>query len=228
MFPPASTAHTGPVAADTAREQGGHRGRAGALDDELRALEQQHDRLRDLLVVDDDDVVEQIGEDRRGSARAGMLDRDPVRDRRARRAPCPANGAHAADLDADERSSGRSASSAIAIPDARPPPPTGITTVARPDGSCSASSSPSVPWPAIDAGVVERVDEGRARLRRRAPGGGDRSSNPSPAELDRRAVSARRLDLRHRRRLGHDDRRGDAGLRAPPRRPPARGCRRSP
>ena len=55
----------------------------------------------------------------------------------------PASGAHAADWTPTSRSSGRSVSSAVATPEARPPPPTGITTVARPVGSCPASSRPS-------------------------------------------------------------------------------------
>ena len=62
---------------------------------ELRALEQQHDRLADLLVGD--------RRRRRRAARArighrqlaGLLDRDPVGDREAVDRP-PANGAHAA------------------------------------------------------------------------------------------------------------------------------------
>ena len=46
------------------------------------------------------------------------------------------------------RTSGRTALSAIAIPAASPPPPIGITSVPM-SGSCSASSSPIVPCPAI-------------------------------------------------------------------------------
>ena len=46
------------------------------------------------------------------------------------------------------RTSGVSARRAIAIPAASPPPPIGTITV-PPSGSCSASSSPIVPCPAI-------------------------------------------------------------------------------
>ena len=46
------------------------------------------------------------------------------------------------------RTDGCSARSAIATPDSSPPPPHGTTTTSRP-GTCSASSSPIVPWPAI-------------------------------------------------------------------------------
>ena len=64
----------------------------------------------------------------------------------------PAKGAQAAACTPTSDSSGRSARSPIAIPAARPPPPIGITTVPGPAGSCSASSSPSVPWPATTRG----------------------------------------------------------------------------
>ena len=62
--------------------------RPGSLDHELRALEQQHDRLADLLVRHRDDVVEQILEQRHREL-ARHLHRDPVGDRVAVDA-CPA------------------------------------------------------------------------------------------------------------------------------------------
>jgi len=49
------------------------------------------------------------------------------------------------------RTPGCRARSAIAIPDASPPPPIGITTVPA-SGACSTSSRPIVPWPAITSG----------------------------------------------------------------------------
>ena len=49
-----------PVSFHATREQRGDRRRARALDDQLCALEEQEDRLTDLLVGDGDDVVEQI------------------------------------------------------------------------------------------------------------------------------------------------------------------------
>ena len=55
----------GSVARDEAAEQGRDGRGAGALDDELRALEQEDDRLRDGLVLDDDHLVEEVAEDRR-------------------------------------------------------------------------------------------------------------------------------------------------------------------
>ena len=124
----------------------------------------------------------------------------------------PASGAHAAACTPTTRSSGRRAASAIAMPDARPPPPTGTTTVPGPSGSCSTSSSPSVPCPAIDPRILECVHERRTRLALERPGSGERLVVILPRELDPRAVAPRRLDLRHRRALGDDDRRGDARL----------------
>ena len=49
------------------------------------------------------------------------------------------------------RMPGSCALAAIAIPDASPPPPTGITIV-RTSGHCSMISRPTVPWPAITSG----------------------------------------------------------------------------
>ena len=58
------------------------RDRACTLHEQLRPFEQEHDRMADLLVRDGDDVVEQLAQDRSGE-RAGLLDRDPLRDREA-------------------------------------------------------------------------------------------------------------------------------------------------
>ena len=68
-------------AAGLAGQQRGDTHRARALDHQFRALEQQHDRAADLVVVDRDQVVEHVLED---GARldADLLDRDPVRNRR--------------------------------------------------------------------------------------------------------------------------------------------------
>ena len=51
-----------------AGEQRGDRRGAGALDEQLRPLEQQHDRVADLLVGDGDDLVEQLARGSRRSA----------------------------------------------------------------------------------------------------------------------------------------------------------------
>ena len=64
-------------------QQRGEPDRAGALDEQLLALEAEDERVRDLLVRDLDDVVERPVEDRAGQL-AARLDRDPVRDRETR------------------------------------------------------------------------------------------------------------------------------------------------
>jgi hypothetical protein len=85
-----------PFAADLPRQERGEPGRSRALDDELRPLEQEQDRLRDLLVADVDDVVQELVEDPPRQL-ALPLDEDSVRDRVA--------GAAGADADeADGRS----------------------------------------------------------------------------------------------------------------------------
>ena len=193
-------------AADLPCEQRGDRGRAGTFDDELRALEQQRDRLGDLLVVDVDDLVEQLVEDRHRQL-TRMLDGDAVGDR-----PWPSRPA----CTPTRRTPGRSARSAIAIPAASPPPPIGRTNVCA-SGSCSASSSPIVPWPAITALVLERVHEGRAGLLGARHRLGERVVEHRPGEHRLGAVVARRLDLRHRRVLRHEHGRGDAELARRPR-----------
>ena len=73
MLPPERTVHTGPVAADLPGEERGDADGAGALDEQLRPLEQQRDRLADLVVGHVDEVVEQPAEDRPSSASPGTL-----------------------------------------------------------------------------------------------------------------------------------------------------------
>ncbi len=100
---------------------------------------------------------------------ARHLDGDAVGDRVAvaARPPRRRRGSSAAARAARARS-----------PAARPPPPTGMSTVST-SGSCSASSSPSVPCPAITcssskactkvAPVCARRARARRRARRRSP-----------------------------------------------------------
>ena len=72
--------HRSGAAAHQPLEDRGCAGGAGALDHELRPLGEEDDRLRDLLVVDRDDVVERLAEDPHRHL-AWLLDRDPVSDR---------------------------------------------------------------------------------------------------------------------------------------------------
>ena len=94
-------------------------------------------------------------------------------------------------------------------------------------GSCSASSSPIVPWPAItrsSSNAWTNVAPVSSTRRQRL---GERVVEARAGEDGLGAVAERRLDLRHRRVLRHEDRRAHARARAPPTRPPGRGCRRS-
>ena len=63
----------------------------------------------------------------------------------------PTTGAHPATCTPITSIAGRADLSAIATPLTSPPPPTGTITRAR-SGTCSSSSSPSVPCPAITSG----------------------------------------------------------------------------
>ena len=63
----------------------------------------------------------------------------------------PAYGTHTAACTPITRTWGSSDLTAMAVPAARPPPPTGTMTHDR-SGTSSTSSSPSVPWPATTAG----------------------------------------------------------------------------
>ena len=185
------------------------RRRARALDDQLRALEQEHDRMADLLVGDRDDVVEQVAQDRRGQ-RAGLLDRDALRDRvavlgaageRADRLRLDADEPHARPERAQrDRDAGREA--AAADRDDERPELRQLLGELEPDRSLARDH----------ALVLEGVHERRAgrldvRVRRR-----ERVVEGLADELDGRAVVPRRVDLRHRRVLRHEDRGRDARL----------------
>ena len=87
----------------------------------------------------------------------------------------------------------------------------------RPGGELLGELEPERPLAGDDARVVERVDEGRAGRLDVSAGRGDGVVEALPAEHDRRAVAAGRLDLRHRRALWDEDRGGDAGLARRPR-----------
>ena len=80
MFPPERTTATEPEPVIATGEERGEPDGPGSLDEELRPLDAEHERLRDLVVRDRDRLVEHVLEDRRRE-NAGFLDRDPVRDR---------------------------------------------------------------------------------------------------------------------------------------------------
>ena len=117
-----------------AGHQGGHAHGAGALDQQLRALEQEHHRLGDVLLAHGHQVAQVLFEQRAGDL-AVALDRDAVGDGLQRVGRADADHLHAGQARAPS-------------PEASPPPPTGTTTRAR-SGTSSASSRPTPAWPAI-------------------------------------------------------------------------------
>ena len=60
MLPPERIASAGPLRLTLPASRAATDGRAGAFDDELRPLEEEDDRLADLLIGDGDDVVEEV------------------------------------------------------------------------------------------------------------------------------------------------------------------------
>ena len=148
------------------------RHRAGALDDELRALQQQHHRLGHLVVGDRHDLVD-VALDERQREVARALDGDAVADRVGRAGARSGDGRRASRCRArrprparrPRARPGSRVASASAMPPASPPPPSGTTTSSRP-GACArdleADRCPAPPR--------------RAAGRRRAPASCPRSS----------------------------------------------------
>ena len=215
MFPPESTTATGPSPGHLPLHQRRDPDGAGALDDELRPLEQQHDRLGDVVAGDLDDVVEQLVEDRRRQL-PRLLDRDPVREREA-----VGRGAQADHLRlrASPRERRRDPRREPAAAD-RDEHGLGLRHLL-------GELEPDRPLPGDDDLVLVGMDERRAGLL------------DVPARASRSPPRAPRRPSRRRRRSSSSPRpspsarpagrRSSRGRRprAPPRRPPARGCRRS-
>ena len=114
------------------------------------------------------------------------------------------------------RMPGRTARSASAIPDASPPPPIGITTVSA-FSTWSASSRPIVPWPATTSGSSNGCTNVAPLSATYARGRVERLLERRTGQLDLGAVRPRRLDLRHRRVLRHEDPRPRPHLACRPR-----------
>ena len=211
MFPPERSAHAAPVPRDPACEERGNRGGAGAFDRQLAALADEQDRARDLSVRDGDDARRADRPSRLWVSSPGCLTAMPS----AIVFPVgawPANGAHAAAWTPTMRGARAAARRARARrPAASPPPPIGHDDRLDLGASCSASSSPSVPWPARTSGSSKawtKVSPASTPLLRR----GDGVVEAVAREHDLGAVALRRLDLRGGRVLGHEDGRAHAGL----------------
>ncbi len=103
------------------------------------------------------------------------------------------------------------------MPEASPPPPTGITTVPGPGRKLLGQLETERSLSRDDPRIVERVNEGGTRLRLDRAGTVDAFVVPLALEQHLRAVPSRRLDLGHRREIGNDDGRGDPGATGRPR-----------
>ena len=103
-----------------------------------------------------------------------------------------------------------------AIPDARPPPPIGNDDRLQ-LGQLVDELEADRPLAGDDVVILERMDERRAGLLDVGDRSRDRVLEGRSGQLGARAVVARRLDLRHRRLGGHEDRRLDPGLARGPR-----------
>ena len=139
MFPPERITATGPIL-HLAREHGGNTGGARAFDDELRPLEHEHDRLRDVGAPHFHPGFEPFVENRLGQ-RTRLLDGDPVRDSKA------SGGVFTPITRTPERLD----CTARAMPAASPPPRRAPRPSPAPRAA-SASSRPIVPCPATTSG----------------------------------------------------------------------------
>ena len=205
-LPPESTTTVAPSPrpATSSGEQRRDADRPRPLDDELRALHQQHHRLGGVLLADDDDVVDPAL-DQRQRQLARALDRDAVGDRRRRRRPRAGRRPRAPPGTARRprsgrrrpRSRGAPSLTTPATPRCRPPPPIGTITFAR-SGTCSSSSSPSVAWPTITCGSSKGCTKTAPVSLARALRGRDALVDALAAERDEAAVGLDGGDLRDR------------------------------
>ena len=202
------------VAGDATCEESRERRGSGALDDELRPLGQEHDRLADLLVGDGDDRLEQASEQARRQL-ARVLDGDALGDRvaelRAAREWCARGRLDADDFHLWSQRPQRE-------PDARRE----AAAADRNDdrlhlGQLLDELEADRPLAGDHVEVLERMHERRAGLLHVGDCRRDRVLERRSGQLGARAVVARRLDLRHRRLRGHEDRGLDPGLARGPR-----------
>ena len=153
--------HPGPGGGQVpfAEQAGGHRDRPARFGDEPRLQRDPPHRLAYLVVGDGHDVV-YLAEHVLQGQRADLLDPERVGDRPLGVPRQPGHLPAAAErvtrvgrqfgLGPDHPRPGHSARMAAAIPEMRPPPPTGTTTWSA-SGRSAAISRPMVPWPAMTA-----------------------------------------------------------------------------
>ena len=206
MLPPERSAQTPPLPPTLPARSAATDAAPAPSTTSFDALEQQRDRLGDLLVLDVDDVVEQVVEDRHRQL-ARVLDGDPVGDRAAAglarlHADEPHAGPQRTQRDRDSRRQPAAADRQDEGLDVRQ-----LLGELEPDRALARDHG----------GVLERVHERRAGLLRARERLGQRLVEARAREHGLGAVVARRVDLRHRRVLRHVDRRLDAELARGPR-----------
>jgi len=179
--------------------------RPGAFDDEFRALEQEHDRLADLLVGDGDHVVENVVEDRRGEL-ARLLDRDSVGDRVS---VAPDFDADDADprLHRPQRQRDAGCEPAAAYGHQHRLRLRNLFSELEPDRALTGDHRL----------VFVGMDEGRTGFLRVRERSSQRLLEGQPGQLGVCRVVAAGLHFRHRRVLRDEDRCGDPSLASRPR-----------
>ena len=235
MFPPESTIATvpPPLPARRPAEQRRHADGARTLDHELGALQQEHHRLGDVVLVDDDDLVDQRSISASVSS-PGRLTAMPSAivsaGSTATGSPSrseSANGAQAAAWTPTTSTSGRCVLIAIATPLTSPPPPTGTMTL-REVRHVLEQLEPERALAGDHVEVVERVHERRPAVGARACAAATALVDCRAAEADDRrraprAASTLAIGASSGMKTSH----ADAAVARPRRPAPGRGCRRS-
>jgi hypothetical protein len=193
-LPPESSATVAPSedAATDPTEQRRQRHRAGALDDELRALDEQHHRLGDVVLGHGDEVVEQrVQQWTRQLPR--LFDGDAVGDR----------ARPLLDLDADDRHLGPLLLDRQAYPGGQPPAADRHDD-ARELRDVVQQLEPDTRLARYDVQVVERVHERQALGVGQLARERDAVVHRAALLTDLGPEGADGLDLRHRRVDRHD------------------------
>ena len=206
MLPPESSAQTSPEPPALPASSAASRRGARPFHDELRALEQEHDRLGDLFVLDMDDVVEQLVEDRHRQ-HARMLHGDAVGNRARPGLPR---------LHADEAHGRKERAERDRDPRGEPAAPDRHEN--RLDiRKLLCELEADRPLTCDHHLVLEGMHERRAGLRGTLECLLERLVEARTGEHGLRTVVARRVDLRHRRVLGHEHGCPDSELAGRPR-----------
>ncbi len=190
-------------------KQGGNAHRAGALNDELRALHQEHHRLRDLILADADQVLHPVL-DQLQRQFAGTLDGDAVGDRAD-----GVDGDRVTGLDrGDERSAGLNLNAddlhlGALGPDRHRDPADQTSAPDRHHNACEVGHltqklEPHATLARDHIDIVEWMDELHPGLRRTLLGRGDRLVHRASCHMQRGAERLHGVGLGDRRLFGHE------------------------